>query len=761
MRAESTSVLDAPARPAAPAAVPARPGHRWWRLLPGALLVAAAAAVLYRYGVDPATQARFGGYLAGVVLLPGVLVWRALRGGSAGLPADLVGGAATGYALTIGAYLPGRAAGFPYGPVVLAAAVVVLFAAAPRLRRHWRTDAPPTRPAWAWSVAGLAAAVLGWAAVAYFRPHPLTWPGNADPYPDMVFHQALAGELRHHLPAQFPHIAGEPLRYHWFVHAEWAAASWASGVEPYLLTYRLGLLPAALLLVVAVAAVAQRAAAARWWAGPLAAALALFAVAPDPAGWSGTALPPAHLLRTMWPSPTQTFGGLLFAAAILVLVDLLRGSRRGPGPWLLFTLLVAGATGGKATYAPLLVAGLLTVAAVAALGRRLDRPALAAAAVTAAVFGVVQATMFRGTSGGLFVEPLASLRTTLPAAGGSRPVALAIWVLCWAALVVAAAVLARRRRWADPLLPLSAGLGLAALAVVLGFYQMGGSQLYFLQSARPYAALLVAAALAALLPAGRARWLWLPAAAAGAALTAAADRLTPDRPAAGWAILAAYAVPAAAALLVAGGLAAARRTRPAAGFAALALLVGAAVPTSAAYAAVQLSPAGTAVWARPSPPPAARVVPAGADAAGRWLRAHTPTDTVLASNQHCRPPQRRRSVCDPRQFWLAAAAQRRVLVEGWVFTPPANAYASAHRLSSDEIPYWDPPKLAANDAAYTTPTPFTVGLLRDRYGVGWLVVDTRRPHDAAALAAVAPRRFAAGDVAIHEVPAASAAVSVG
>ncbi|HEU4350000.1 MAG TPA: hypothetical protein VFR35_19655 [Actinoplanes sp.] len=742
----------------APATVPVAsvPGRaiRWTAFLPGAVVVLAAVGVLGHYGVGPGTQARFAAQLLGVVLVPGILAWRALRGRAGPLPADLAGGAALGYSMEIGWYLIGRAAGFPYLHVVAAGGIVAAFLAVPRLRRHWAGAGRPAGARWSWSVAVLCLLMLAWAAVTYLGPHGLGWPGYGHPYQDMVFHQSLVGELRHHLPAQMPSVAGLPLSYHWFVHAEWAAVSWSTGIEPALLTYRLGLLPAVLLLVVAMAAVAGRIVPGPWWSGPLAAALALFALAPDPAGWSLTAVPAADIPGTMWLSPTQTFGGLLFAGAVLVLADLLRqgelDSRAGTGRWVAFTLLVAGATGGKATYAPLLIAGLGTVVAADLLHRRINGRALAAAAITAAALGVATVTMFPGTSGGLFVDPLASLAGTFPRSahpGWTAGHALAIWALGWSAILAAGIVLLGRRGRLDPMLPLCAGIGAAALGVVLLTRQMGSSQMYFLVSARPYVAVLVVAALVLAAPGGgRARrpGVLVPlAAVAGSAVTVLGELSSPARaPAAGTvAILWPYALPLVTAVMVGLLLRLPRRTRPIALVAAGAVLLGAAVPTAIEYG--RYLPYRNVRVA--SGPPA---VPRGAPEAGRWLRAHTGTGDLLATNGHCRLPG---ETCDPRQFWLAAWAERRVLVEGWAFTPPANAIAARDRLGSDRVPYWDPGRLAENDAAFRRPSAATVGRLRSRYGVRWLVVDTGRPADLAGLGRVAEPRYRAGQVVIYQV----------
>ncbi|WP_272493120.1 hypothetical protein [Jidongwangia harbinensis] len=742
-------------RPTAPAPVVPRVPRRPLRLVPGALVLCAAVVLLRGADVGLGVQARFAGHLLVVVLIPGVLLWRSLRGGPGPLPVDLVGGATLGYVLEIGWYLLGRAAGFPYLHVVAAGAGIVAFLAVPGLRRYWRGSGRPADVRWSISVAALCLALVGWAAVTYWAPHGLAWPGSAHPYPDMVFHQSLAAELRHHLPPQSPSVAGVPLSYHWFVHADWAAASWSTGIEPQLLTYRLGLLPVVVLFVVGIAAVAQRVLPGRWWTGPLTAVLALGATALDPAGWSVTEVPVAAIPATMWLSPSQTLGGLLFAGVLLSLVDLRDpGGRSRVGSWVVFGLAVLGATGAKATYAPLLVAGLLSVLAVGLLRRRFETWAAAAAGLTVAAFAVVALTMFRGSDAGVFPAPFASVRGSA-AAGGHLGLGLAAWALAWSAVAAAVVLLVRRRGWTDPMLVLSAGLATGALAVVLSTQQMGGSETYFLTSARPYVALLVVAALVACVPAGGVRrpdrLVVAAALVGGAVVTMAAEWLSPVRPVSGGplAVLWPYALPPAVAALAALLLHRPRATRSVALLSGGAVLIGAVLPTSIGYAqsTLQRLQAGSAPrLSSASPVPAA--VPRGAVAAGRWLREHSGPDELLATNSHCRF---RAGPCDPRQFWLAAYAERRVLVEGWGYTPPANEIAAARRLSVARVPYWDPARLAENDAAFVRPSATTVGLLRTRYGVRWLVVDRTRAHDRAGLDRVARLRYRAGQIAVYQV----------
>jgi hypothetical protein len=108
----------------------------------------------------------------------------------------------------------------------------------------------------------------------------------------------------------------------------------------------------------------------------------------------------------------------------------------------------------------------------------------------------------------------------------------------------------------------------------------------------------------------------------------------------------------------------------------------------------------------------------------RWLRAHSAPDDIVATNIHCRTL--RDGDCDNTQFWVAAFAERRVLVEGWGFTARNNAaFRAGTGHSPLYLPFWDRERLAANDAVFRHPTRENLAYLRDRWNVRWLFVHTR------------------------------------
>jgi hypothetical protein len=92
-----------------------------------------------------------------------------------------------------------------------------------------------------------------------------------------------------------------------------------------------------------------------------------------------------------------------------------------------------------------------------------------------------------------------------------------------------------------------------------------------------------------------------------------------------------------------------------------------------------------------------------------------------------------------------------VLVEGWGFTATAHQIADRRNIWVGSVPYWRPDDLAANDAAFATPSTATLAVLRDRYGVRWLFVDQTQGHVSPDLGNYADLTYRSGDCAIYEL----------
>ncbi|HEX8628322.1 MAG TPA: hypothetical protein VF755_09145, partial [Catenuloplanes sp.] len=123
----------------------------------------------------------------------------------------------------------------------------------------------------------------------------------------------------------------------------------------------------------------------------------------------------------------------------------------------------------------------------------------------------------------------------------------------------------------------------------------------------------------------------------------------------------------------------------------------------------------------------------------------------VATNAHCRPPTA--NPCDNRHFWVSASTERRVLVEGWGYTSTVHRIAIETGTWYVHVPFWDAALLADNDRAFAAPSAATIGLLRDRYGVRWLLVHrpTARQSPTAQLGQFARLRFRSGECEVYQL----------
>ncbi len=448
-----------------------------------------------------------------------------------------------------------------------------------------------------------------------------------------------------------------------------------------------------------------------------------------------------------------------------MLVDLL-GAGRTAKRWVLFGLLAIGVMGAKATYLPLLLAGVLAVVGRHLVRRHRHRPALLAAVVTAVLLAFAQFVLFGNRDQGLHWQPLQDVRTAglgttgiLAQAGWGRlGLVAALGVACWLVIWAGLSGFVRSRTSISDGLVLLLGLGAAGIVATMLLGQDGDSQRFFFESARPYLSLAAAGGLAAVL---KPRFSWraagalLGAAAAGLLSVLAVRRFTGTRVPEAYlvhmkhlavAVLWPYAGLAAVALVVAVGLGLARRRIGALRGISHALLIAlvAGFGLSGTYSNfARVGPSGThGTWRHADP--VNPIVSEGTLEAGRWLRDHSDPNDIVATNVHCLPsddPQ-----CVDLHFAVAAYTERRVLVEGWGFSATAHERAAELGTWVGWVPYWRPDVLADNDRAFVAPSPETVGRLRERYGVRWLFVDGGQ-----SLASAATLRFRSGNCAVYEI----------
>ena len=720
-----SSNLGEPASPRPRRPAPRRPAL--WALTPlvavGVFLIAAVVA-----GLPPMHG---GQALLAVVLTqlgPGVVIWRAVRPLEGSWFEDVVLGAAVGAAVAGPVQAVAGTTGASWlswsaGPLLAAALL-----AAPRLRNRVMATRTTSLPAaWYASVSAIALALVI-PTQRFYALVPLRWPaGFRTTYVDIPYHLALAGQLAHRGPTGMPHVLGEPLRYHWFSHA-WVAQVSEAGQVPLdaVLTRFMPALFAAL-VVFGIAAAAVRVSN-RVWAGPIAAGIAVLG------GEHDLVLGPRTSLLIAPLSPSLAFSVVTTVALIALLAARWRGlSRRGAVP--VIVLLAAVAAGGKGSAGLVLVAGVLCAAAAARLMKAPGRRTVVIdAALVVLSFVAVYAAVFTGRGNGLALDPVESLSSSSPvgrALLAGAPAGMAAVAVVAVARVISLGARAlgflgvvgdpQLRR--DPAFALVGGIALAGVGGVLLLSHPGRSQLYFLANSVPAVAIGAAGGLVVLWERARDQWRLVAAAAVVAAVAvdllwlAFGDADSPVAPAA--ALGRALAVVVIFAATALGAAAAARRFRRPAGAVAIAVLA-----TSVLLAGVGPVLANHVQLPQPAAADVSETTPLAFSGdqidAARWLRDHSRRDDVVATNRHCVTVTERK--CDARRFFVAAYTERRVLVEGWAYTP---TWSFTVRLR--DTVFWDPPLLALNDTFMTAPSAQGALALRAR-GVDWVFIDKTGPH---------------------------------
>ncbi|MEV4457627.1 hypothetical protein [Microbispora sp. NPDC049633] len=739
-----------------------RPGrlHAW---LPAMSVAAFTAAVLLFYGVSVRDLLFFCAYMVVCVALPGTLLVRVLYRGRRTQAEEIALGVALGYIAEVLAYIAARAAGAPMLVLLWPAVAYMAFAV---LRRRASGAAALRTPAalwWSWSLALVVAGLVAWSALAFFRETALTWPQMAAANVDLPFHLALIGELKHHMPPTVPLVAGEPLLYHWFVYAHYAAASWTTGIEPLVLLFRLGMLPMLAAFAVLLAMVARRVI--RSQVGALAAVACTFFMA-SPNLFLGSNTGVFTWRAQSWTSPSQTFGALLLVPVVLLVTELLERRTAGAarGHWFLLGVFLVGVMGAKATQLPLLAAG-LTAAGTAELAkrRRLSPALLGAVGMTAACLLYAQSVLFGGARNGIIVDPLSLMRFTWSrwtgqdealATAASLSGITGLYLVCWATIWFGVfGLVSRKRSLTRPGVLLMLGMGTSGLGavLVLGHSQM--SQIYFLAGGYPYLMIVAVHGWSVVRRSARLPYRAVAVAVGTGVLIALVARAlcgiqlplaagVPET-----LVYLPYAVVAVAVAVIAVVLAATGWSRLRR-WAFMAFVIGALGLPSAWVVRVLPSAGGVGGDAGDSGPVPAVAVPAGALDAARWLRAHSDPDDLIATDAHCRWGFE--SPCDNRHMWLAALTERRVLIEGWTYTPSNNARWRPG-LEAKHIPFWDEERIRLNDAAFRDPSYQAIRLLRARYGVRWLVHEHRPGLSAGSDAGAAQPVYRSGDYTIYRI----------
>jgi len=736
---------------------PVPPRRAYVGCLPLVATVLYVAAVLIAADTAVLDLVKYGLYVALAVVLPGTLVYRALRRGPHSLVDDLAMGAAVGLVLELPAWalvsvLDLRGVLWAW-PLV----VVALFAAVPRLRRHWVVRGYATRAplGWSWAVGAAVAFFTTYLSSTFLERNPiLPTSEETRQYLDLAYQLSLAGEAKHQFPLHVPQVAGEPLYYHWFGYAHMAATSMIGGIDLPVVALRLAV-PGLCALAILLTAVVGWRVSGKPLAGAVAAAL--FFVVGETNFTDPVTMPfGTQSSFVIWHGMSMIYSWVLLIALIGAVCGVLAGWL-GRGGFVLAALFLFASSGAKASSLPVVaVALLVTFVVQLVVRRRVPWALLVLGLLTGAAQLFAMAVLFRFQAYGVTPEPFWSFKRFWTPPDG--PLWLAVVPVVFAFLVnmqlrVAGVVpllwLRRGRLDAVQLFLLAGGVG--GPLIYLMVKQPGDGNQYFTRAGFTFAVLLSAwgyamvFARAPLSRVGRA-FLAVETLAFAVLLVLAQFRfagpgepsnpprpIDPLLPLLRWALVLAIAGLAVAALWPAlcRWLPVLRGTG---GIVALTAVLVVGTPglvmdmrkserfsNGGAYATIPL--------------PKSRV-----DAA-RWVRDHSDPSDVVATNAHClnAPAD---GYCDPRTFWLSAYAERRVLVEGWGFAPRVS--------ESGSWAFWDPELLTRNDAAFTAPTAGSLAALRGE-GVRWLVADRQVGPESPELAALADLRYTNDRIAVYQL----------
>lgn len=237
------------------------------------LVVGFAVAVWLVGGVGAVDVALHLGYLAVVVVGPGVLLVRLLTGSRDPIVVLGVGWAA-GMALEVlGVVLTAALGVRSLAPVLPLAIAGAAWWPGRRTRLRWPAPRPAPWAAFAMSGAGVAVLLLSVGRL--FPSTPLPGVVTSITYDhDTLFYLGIAADALHHWPPTNPSIAGPDLPYHLWAFARQAGEARATGIDLPVVAFRLDTSTTAMALVLAVAALARTAGAGAFGSG-LAALLAI------------------------------------------------------------------------------------------------------------------------------------------------------------------------------------------------------------------------------------------------------------------------------------------------------------------------------------------------------------------------------------------------------------------------------------------------------------------------------------------------------
>lgn len=708
-----------------------RHGTGWWPWAPAIVGVVAVWAILLISSTPALDIIRYTLYAALAVALPGTLLFRSIVGQSRCLLSDVAWGGVVGLIWELAGWVV-------LTPIALNSVMwcwplltVATFATVPRLRRHLRRSVGSERtpPVFAWGVLAAVVLSLGYQAITWFRTN-LPPPSGVQSFVDLPWHLGVAYEAQRGVIPQTVEATVEgTLHYHFLADAHFGIAGLISGVDPAIILVRLWVPLLTFLAVATTGALALKITRSGIVAGLSAVMVVALTSGLDLWNWT-------FQIRVIYPdSPTAVFAVGIAALAIEPIVDIVRGHQVHWRRWALLAVTLFVAVGSKPSIVPDLLGG-VGLAFLLSLLRRPRRwgPILAVGVLLVGAIGL-SVPLFASASGSkpgflaIFAVFGSSLSTEIAAFVVQSTKGYLLLLSASAAMLIP-----RVRR--DPAAYLLAGIVAGGLLLSWSINHPGRSELFFWNTAIPFACILSAWALTVLVRQVPRRRLVglsvLALAVTGAGQFYRFHSIPPRVVRPGLIILALIVLVIVVAAMV-------LRIRLL-----TALIVGCVASVSSGIPAAL---ANAAVSGLPTVPYRSSVY--AETQAARWVEHHTPVNALFVTNSHCFG--RMRLYCDARQFWLSGFGGRRVLLGGYGVSPSQLAISGRHGQFAWKEPYHNQALLKLNDAAVNAPTAKILADLHNRYGVGWIAADSSTSPVSPHLRDLATLRYSNGVVQIFQL----------
>ncbi len=723
--------------------------------LPALPVFAGILALELAYGADLGDALLYVAYEVGFLVVPGWLVYRALTREPRGALPQLALGWALGYVLEILAFMFTAATGtrslFVLYPILFVAIALGVI-----LRRSPPSDPPqvsgdPPSGQLSWLIAAVCLVVVAYVGITFFSATPLPGGKAVHYHQDVPWSLSIAGEAKNHWPIEDPNVSGEPFPYHYFVHVHLAAVSQATGIALPTVFLRLFLLPMITLIVLQVVAAGQ--VLLRSVGVGIGAVCLVFLVGQVNLNHDApfASLQFLGVLFTyLVGSPSFVIGLVIFLPIVILLGTLVRNQGSDPpiGTWALLLLFFIGASDAKIVLLPLVLGSLVLFSGwMWITERKAPTAVFPAAALAFAVGAAVYYLQYRGHRSGLIVDLGAGITLfteTMPAVAGVRDyvsgllpsfpgsgaaisaggIVFGVFGLFGAQLLGIVWLLARRgvrlqREHAWLLSLLTAGIGSILVLDSPG----SGNVLYFLPYGMAAGCMVAADGL-------RLAWLNRPrlsgraarvvALLAGGVIILLGALLIPEHyqsplepVSIGRTYILSYGglIIGLVLLLVAARL----WVRPWAWIGAATVSVTIILAGALDTPLEQVEPA---LRSRVTPNSGKRLTP-GLYEALTWIRDSTPTGSVIATNN-----------LEAFEFDPAAFSERSVFLGGWGYsvrtrevrwTGASSAPLTGVGGTAGVNLYAD--RLRLNEAVFSSGSPAAARILRDRFGVRYLLVD--------------------------------------